>query len=71
MTHLEGLNTMNLVEIDGYYINTDRIDVILPHHFGDTHGDMYHSTHIFVGGSKTPFEIYKPIEEVMKILKGE
>lgn len=60
---------MNLVEINGYYINTDRIDVIRPHYFTDTHGNIHHSTHIFVGGSKTPFEIYKPIEEVTKILE--
>ena len=60
---------MNLVEINGYYINTDRIDVILPHHFDDTRGNIYHSTHIFVGGSKTPFAVYKPIDEVIKILE--
>lgn len=60
---------MNLVEINGYYINIDRIDVIRPHHFTDTRGKIYYSTHIFVGGSKTPFEIYKPIEEVMRILE--
>lgn len=58
---------MNLVKIDGAYINTDRIDVIRP----DTRGNIYHSTHIFIGGNKTPFEIYKPIEEVITILKGE
>lgn len=62
---------MKLIEINGYYINTDRIDVIRPHQFDDTRGKIYHSTHIFVGGSKTPFEIYKPIEEVIAILKGE
>lgn len=62
---------MNLIEINGYYINTDRIDVIRSHHFNDTRGKIYYSTHIFVGGSKTPFEIYKPIEEVIAILKGE
>lgn len=62
---------MNLVKIDGAYINTDRIDVIRPHRFDNTRGKIYHSTHIFVGGSKTPFEIYKPIEEVVAILKGE
>lgn len=62
---------MNLIEIAGYYINTDRIDVIRPHCFDDTRGNIYHSTHIFVGGSKTPFEIYKPIEEVIKILGGK
>ena len=62
---------MNLVKIDGAYINTDRIDVIRPHHFNDTRGKIYYSTHIFVGGSKTPFEIYKPIEEVIAILKEE
>lgn len=62
---------MNLVKIDGAYINTDRIDVIRPHCFDDTRGKIYRSTHIFVGGSKTPFEIYKPIEEVIAILKGE
>lgn len=54
---------MNLVKIDGAYINTDRIDVIRPHCFydTDTRGNIYHSTHIFIGGNKTPFEIYKPI----------
>lgn len=62
---------MNLVKIDGAYINADRIDVIRPHHFNDTRGKIYYSTHIFVGGSKTPFEIYKPIEEVIAIIKGE
>jgi hypothetical protein len=62
---------MNLIEINGYYINTDRIDVIRPHRFDDTRGNIYHSTHIFIGGNKTPFEIYKPIEEVVAILKGE
>ena len=62
---------MNLVKIDGAYINTDRINVIRSHRFDDTRGNIYHSTHIFVGGSKTPFEIYKPIEEVIAILKGE
>ena len=59
---------MNLVEINGYYINTDRIDVMRPHMFEDTRGNIYYSTDIFVGGSKTPFEIGKPIEEVMEIL---
>lgn len=62
---------MNLVEINGYYINTDRIDVIRPHMFEDTRGNIYHSTDIFVGGSKTPFAICKPIEEVIKILGGK
>lgn len=60
---------MNLVKINGVYINTDRIDAIRPHQFTDTRGNMYHSTHIFVGGNKTPFEICKPIEEVIKILE--
>lgn len=62
---------MNLIKIDGAYINTDRIDIIRPHRFDDTRGNIYHSTHIFIGGNKTPFEIYKPIEEVVAILKGE
>ena len=62
---------MNLVKIDESYINTDRIDAICPYHFDDIRGDIYNSTHIFVGGSKTPFEIYKPIEEVIKILGGK
>ena len=61
---------MRLVEINGYYINTDRIDVVRPHQFTDTRGNIYHSTHIFFGGSKTPFEICKPIDEVIKILGG-
>ena len=60
---------MNLVEINGYYINTDRIDAIRPHLFEDAHGNiLYHSTDIFVGGSRTPLGIYKPIEEVIEIL---
>ena len=62
---------MNLVEINGYYINTDRIDVVRPHLFEDTRGNIYHSTHIFVGVIKTPFEIYEPIDEVIKILGGQ
>lgn len=62
---------MNLIKIDGAYINTDRIDIIRPHRFDDTRGNIYHSTHIFIGGNKTPFEFYKPIEEVVAILKGE
>lgn len=62
---------MNLVKIDGYYINTDRIDVIRSHYFDDTRGKTYHSTYIFVGGSKTPFEVYRPVEEVIAILRGE
>ena len=32
---------MNLIEINGYYINTDIIDVIRPHHFNDTRGKIY------------------------------
>ena len=45
------------------------LDEILAEQY--TRGSIYHSTHIFIGGNKTPFEIYKPIEEVITILKGE
>lgn len=62
---------MNLVEINECYINTDKIDVVRPHHFEDTRGNIYPSTHIFISGNEIPFVVYKPIDEVIKILGGQ
>ena len=58
---------MNLVKIDGMYINVDRVDGLSKTYmFGNATKD----TNIFVGGSKTPFIVKKNIDEVAAILRG-
>ena len=54
---------MNLVKIDGKYINTDRVDGLS----GVTTGETY----IFVGGSEQPFIVKRNIDEVAAILEAD
>lgn len=54
---------MNLVKIDGKYINTDRVDGL----FRITTGE----TNIFVGGSEQPFIVERNIDEVAAILEAD
>lgn len=54
---------MNLVKIDGKYINTDRVDGL----FGIATGE----TNIFVGGSDQPFIVERNIDEVAAILEAD
>ena len=54
---------MNLVKIDGKYINTDRVDGL----FGVATGE----TNIFVGGSDQPFIVERNIDEVAAILEAD
>lgn len=54
---------MKLVEIDGVYINTDRVDVLLPHEMGEE----CEITRVLIGG--THVFIHKPLNEVVRILQ--
>lgn len=54
---------MNLVKIDGKYINADRVDGITS--FGGE------ETYILVGGAEEPFLVRKNIDEVAAILEAD
>lgn len=53
---------MKLVEIDGMYINIDRLDGLVKTSSG--------GTHIFVGGEDAAYDTSLPIEEVVELIKG-
>lgn len=55
---------MNLVKIDGVYINVDMVDAVS---FGSTKG----ITHVFVGGSEHPFIFNRSIDEVVAIIEAD
>ena len=56
---------MRLVNIDGIYINPDRVDAVTPEYRG---GELPRKTFVFVGGASEPFEAKRGIEEVVKAL---
>ena len=59
---------MNLVKIDGIYINVDRIDGLSVSYL---HGNPLTDTNIFVGGSQRPFIVEKNIDEVATIIGAD
>ena len=56
---------MRLVEIDGIYINPDRVDSV-SHRY--VQGVVTGNTLIYVGGSDEPYTVARSIEEVVKAL---
>lgn len=57
---------MKLIEIDGMFLNEDRIDGIVTNYKeGNPHG-----THIYCGGSETPFYTQFPVKKVIEKIRG-
>lgn len=59
---------MNLVKIDGIYINVDRVDGLSVSYL---HKKPLTDTNIFVGGSQRPFIVGKNIDEVATIIGAD
>lgn len=58
---------MRLVEIDGFYINPDRVDSVTRDYIK---GVATGGSRIYVGGSDEPYTVDREIEEVVKVLSG-
>ena len=59
---------MNLIKIDGIYINVDRVDGLSVSYL---HGNLLTDTNIYVGGSQRPFIVKKNIDEVAAIIGAD
>ena len=55
---------MNLVKIDGVYINLDRVDAV-------SYGSTKEITHVFVAGSEQPFIFNRSVDEVVRIMEAK
>lgn len=59
---------MNLIKIDGIYINVDGVDGLSVSYL---HGKPLMDTNIYVGGSQRPFIVGKNIDEVAAIIGAD